>query len=108
VTDVRCFREAECDTDHFLQFADVRERLAVSKQVAQKFDGERFHLSKLNDMEVKKEYQIKVINMFAALENLRDNQDIIRAWEIVKKNIKTPEKMQPKFVRIEGAKTIFQ
>jgi len=27
---------------------NVRERLAVSKQAAQKFDGERFNLRKLN------------------------------------------------------------
>ena len=33
----------------------VRERLAVSKQAAQqKFDGERFNLRKLNELEVKK------------------------------------------------------
>jgi len=87
MTDVRWFRGVDCDTDHYVQFADVRERLAVSKQAAQKFDGERFHLSKLSDMEVKKDYQIKVINRFAALENLRENQDINRAWEKVKENI---------------------
>jgi hypothetical protein len=28
-----------------------RERLAVSKQAAQKFDGERFNLRKLNELE---------------------------------------------------------
>jgi hypothetical protein len=37
---------ADCDTDHYLVVAKVRERLAVSKQVAQKFDGERFNLRK--------------------------------------------------------------
>jgi hypothetical protein len=39
-------------------FAKVRERVCVSKQVAQKFDGERFNLKKLNELEVKKQYQI--------------------------------------------------
>jgi hypothetical protein len=34
--------------------AKVRERLAISKQAAQKFDGERFNLKKLNELEVKK------------------------------------------------------
>ena len=31
ILDVRSFREADCDTDHYLVVAKVRERLAVSK-----------------------------------------------------------------------------
>jgi hypothetical protein len=34
--------------------AKVREKLAVSTQAAQKFDGERFNLRKLNELEVRK------------------------------------------------------
>jgi hypothetical protein len=37
ILDVRSFRGADCDTDHYLVVAEVRERLAVSKQAAQKF-----------------------------------------------------------------------
>jgi hypothetical protein len=33
--------------------AKVREKLAVSKQAAQKFDVGRFNLKKLNELEVK-------------------------------------------------------
>jgi hypothetical protein len=32
--------------------AKVRERIEVSKQAAQKLDGERFNLRKLNELEV--------------------------------------------------------
>jgi len=43
ILDVRSFRRADCDTVHYLVVAKVRERLAVSKQAAQKFDVERFN-----------------------------------------------------------------
>jgi len=63
--------------------------LAVSKQVAQRYDGERFNLRKLNEQEVRKQYQIEITNMSAALEPLSDEKDINRAWENIKENIKT-------------------
>jgi hypothetical protein len=44
--------------------AKVRETLAVSKQAAQKFDGDRFKLSKLNKLEVVREYQDGITNRF--------------------------------------------
>ena len=70
-------------------FAKVRETLAVSKQAAQKFDGERFNLRKLNELEVTKQYQIEITNRFAALENLSDDEDISRDGENIKEYIKT-------------------
>ena len=54
ILDVRSFRGAECDNDHYLVVAKVRERLAVSKQAAQMFDGEKFNLRELNELEVRK------------------------------------------------------
>jgi hypothetical protein len=35
--------------------AKVRERLAVNKRAAQRFDGERLNLRKLNELEVMKQ-----------------------------------------------------
>jgi len=43
--------------------------LVVSKQTAQVFDGEIFNLRKLNEVEVRKQYQIEIANRFVALEN---------------------------------------
>ena len=66
----------------------VRERLAVSKQAAQNSDVEISNLRKISDMEVRKRYQIKMSNRFAALGNLSDNDDINKAWENLQENIK--------------------
>ena len=71
IINVRSFRGAECEADHYLVVAKVRERLAVRNEEAQKSDGGRFNLRKLNDLEVGKQYQIEITNRFAALENVR-------------------------------------
>ena len=89
ILNIRSFTGPDCDTDHSLLVAKVRERLAVA---AQKFDGERFNLRKLNELEVRKQYQIEITNRFAAFENLNDGVDINRAWENIKENIKTSAK----------------
>jgi glycine betaine/choline ABC-type transport system substrate-binding protein len=52
--------------------------------MVKKMDVERFNLKKLNDEEVKEQYQVTVKNMFATLENLDDLGDINRAWKTIK------------------------
>jgi hypothetical protein len=69
--------------------AKVRERWAVRKQAAQKSDGGRLNLRKLNDLEVRKQYQIEITNRFAALENVSEDEDINRGCESIKESIKT-------------------
>jgi hypothetical protein len=68
---------------------EVTERLAISKQAAQNFNGERFNLGKLNELEVGKQYQIETANRFCSFGNLIDIEDINRARENIKENIKT-------------------
>jgi hypothetical protein len=81
-------RGVDCDSDHYVLVDNFRERMEISKQAAQNFEVENFKHRKLNELEVRKEYQIKFSKSFAALEDLNDNEDINSAWENTKHNIK--------------------
>jgi hypothetical protein len=92
ILDGRSFREADCDSDHYLVVAKVRERLAVSKRMVKKMDVERFNLKQFNEEEVKEKYQVTIKNKFVALENLDNNGDINKAWETIRENIRISAK----------------
>jgi hypothetical protein len=44
------------------------------------FQVERFNFKKINEREVRKQYQIEILNRFAALENINYRSGINRAW----------------------------
>jgi hypothetical protein len=68
VLEVGFFRVADCDNDHYLVAAELRERLAVDKRMVKKMDMERFNRKQLNKEEVKEQYQVTIKKKFAALE----------------------------------------
>jgi len=61
---------AEFDTHNYLVVAEVRERLAVSKQETKNYDVGRLNLRNLNELHVRKQCQIGISNRFTALGNL--------------------------------------
>jgi hypothetical protein len=97
------FRAADCDTDHYLLVAKVRERLAVNQQRSQIFHMERFNLKKSNDVEGKENYRVIVSNRFAFFEDLDAEVDINSAWETIRENIKMSAKERHKTWFEEGS-----
>jgi hypothetical protein len=92
ILDVRSFRGADYDSDHYLVVAKVRERLAVSKRMVKKMYVERLNLKQLNEKELKEQYQVTIRNKFAAQENVDDDGDINRAWDTIREKIKISAK----------------
>ncbi|PNF24852.1 hypothetical protein B7P43_G12922 [Cryptotermes secundus] len=88
ILDVRSFRAADCDSDHYLVVAKDRERLAVSKK-QHTVHMERSNLKKLNEVEGKEQYCVEISNTFSALENLETEVDVNKAWETIRENIKS-------------------
>ena len=104
ILDVRFFSGADCDTDHYLVVAKVRERLAVNKQAAQKFALERFNLRKLSQLMFVKQYQIDISKRFAALEKLNDSDDINMTQENILENINTSNEQIPGLYKLKQHK----
>jgi hypothetical protein len=107
ILDVRSFRGADCDTDHYLVVAKLRKRISVSKRGRQNFDLERFDLRNLDDLEVKEKNQVEFSNRFAALESLDESFNINNAWESIRENIKTSGKDNLGYQKLERNKSWF-
>jgi hypothetical protein len=85
ILELRSFKGDDCDTDHCVVVEKVWEGLAVSKQATHKFDVERYNLRKRSELEVRKQYRIKISKRFVTLQNLNNSEDVNGAWEILKR-----------------------
>jgi hypothetical protein len=65
--DKQSFSAADCNTDHYLVVAKIRERVAVDKQGSQKFHMRRFNLKNVNEVEGKEKYRVEVSNRFCSV-----------------------------------------
>jgi hypothetical protein len=68
--------------------ANVRERLAVSKQTSHRLHMERFNFKKLNEVEGEEQYRVEISNKFATLEGFDAVVEINSGWEMIRENIK--------------------
>jgi len=80
---VRSFRGADCNTDHYLVVAKDRKIWQEVNKHHKILMGERFNLRKLNELDIRKQYQFEISNRFTALENFSD-----RAWENIRESTK--------------------
>jgi hypothetical protein len=107
ILDIRSFRVADCDTDHYLVLANVTERLAVSKETARRFYMEKKNLKKLNDIEGKEQYRVEISNRFVVLENLDTGVDVNKACETIRQNIKISAKESIRYYILKKHKPWF-
>jgi hypothetical protein len=107
ILDVRSFREADCDTDHYVVVAKLRERISVSKGARQNFDTEGSDLRNLHDVEVTEKYWVEILNRFATSENLGESLDFNTAWENIRENIQSSAKGNMRYHKLKQNKPWF-
>jgi hypothetical protein len=93
-TQCRIFQGVDCDTDHSLVVAKLRERRSmISERETQKLDVEGFNLKTLSEVGITEDCHTKVSNVFAALEKIKLERTSPGLGEILKGCIKiSPER----------------
>ena len=75
--------------------------------VNKQYSNLKCNLRKQNELEVLKQYQIKISDRFVGLENLSVSEDINKAFENIKENIKTSAKESLSLFQLKQHKSWF-
>jgi hypothetical protein len=87
--------------------AILKERISVRKHARKNFDLEKFHLKKLDYVEVTEKYQVEISNRYEALGSLDESFDINNAWESIRENINNLAKDNLGYHRLKHTKPWF-
>ena len=94
ILDVRSYRGAECDTDHFLVKARFRSKIA-SQKIVKKTAEPKFHLDLLEELDTREKYKLTLMGCMNVVEmeeegnnnKSQNDNDIEHSWELLKAGI---------------------
>lgn len=76
IVDVKTYREADCDTDHFLLISKFKMKLQGHNKIERRRNQFSVNLEALKNIETQNNYATKISNQF---KNLKE-QDIDSEW----------------------------
>jgi hypothetical protein len=88
ILDIQLFRATNYDTDHYLLEAKVRKRLAVIKQTAYRVHMKGFALKYLNEVEVREQNLVEIVNRFSCLENISTEVNLLKLRKLLERILK--------------------
>ncbi|KAJ4430447.1 hypothetical protein ANN_22663 [Periplaneta americana] len=110
IVDIRTFRDADCNSDHYLVIGELRERLSVAKRVEQQVNITKFNILKLKDEEAKQNYQVEISNRFATLESsdeVEKELDVNSVRENIRDSIKIADEQSTGYYETKKKKPWF-